>query len=192
MTSYRFARRSFLSWTGAAFGLHTALRSTEAAAQGMTSPGRLLADAAPHRDGSPSVACQGAGTTFTFSEILKPFETANLKGDMIIIDGLNMDVVPGPGVAHTKGTVSMVTGAPTKWFRPTAGDPMAAGPSIDQLLLAKAKSLQGTAFKSLQTLCDDRSDAPQAISMRCITYDVATRPQPGAAGSYENIPSCRR
>jgi Protein of unknown function (DUF1552) len=188
MTSYRFARRSFLSWTGAAFGLHTALRSTEAGAQGMTSPARLLLTQHPTGTVRPAWLPQGAGTTFTFSEILKPFETAGLRGDMIVIDGLNMDLVPGPGQAHTKGSVSMVTGAPTKWFRPTAGDPMAAGPSIDQLLLAKAKGLQGTAFKSLQTLCDDRSDAPLAISMRCLTYDVATRPQTAAAGSYENIP----
>src|SRR5262245_48586321 len=110
MMSYRFARRSFLRWTGAAFGLHTALRTPEAAAQGMTSPVRLLMTQHPTGTVRPAWLPQGTGTAFTFSEILKPFETAGLKNDMIIIDGLNMDVVPGPGIAHTKGSVSMCTG----------------------------------------------------------------------------------
>jgi hypothetical protein len=70
---------------------------------------------------------------------------------------------------------------------------MAAGPSIDQLLLAKSTKLQGTGFKSLQALCDDRIDH-QEISCRCITYSTDTQPQSGIPGAgvtgaaYENIP----
>src|SRR6185369_7973211 len=101
-----------------------------------------------------------------------------------------------PGGGHEKGTVVMATGAPTKWTRTgqtETDDAMAAGPSIDQLLLAKSTKLQGTPFKSLQALCDDRIDH-QEISCRCITYSMDQRPQPGIAGpgvsgaSYENTP----
>jgi len=196
MTPYRFARRSFLQSIGAAAGLYTLLRNAEAAAQGMVSPARLLVVHHPVGTVRTGWLCTGSGANFTFSEILKPFETANLKGDMVIIDGLNMDVIPGPGGGHEKGTVVMVTGAPTKWTRTgqtETDDAMAAGPSIDQLLLAKSTKLQGTGFKSLQALCDDRIDH-QEISCRCITYDVATQPQSGIPGpgvtgaAYENIP----
>ena len=78
----------------------------------------------------------------------------------------------------------MPTGAPTKWTRTgqtEQDDAMAAGPSIDQLLLAKSTKLQGTGFKSLQALCDDRIDH-QEISCRCITYSTDTQPQSGIPG----------
>jgi hypothetical protein len=197
MSRYKFARRSFLQLIGvAAAGLHTMLRNSEAAAQGMVSPSRLLVIHHPVGTVRTGWLPTGSGTNFTFSEILKPFETAMLKSNMVIIDGLDMDSIPGPGGGHEKGTVIMATGAPTKWTRTgqtETDDAMAAGPSIDQLLLSKSTKLQGTAFKSLQALCDDRIDH-QEISCRCITYDVAQRPQPGIPGpgvsgaSYENTP----
>jgi hypothetical protein len=196
MMRYQFARRSFLQSIGAAAGLYTLLRNTEAAAQGMTSPARFLVVHHPVGTIRTGWLCTGSGTNFTFSEILKPFETAMLKGDMVILDGINMESIPGPGGGHEKGTVIMATGAPTKWTRTgqtETDDAMAAGPSIDQLMLAKSTKLQGTSFKSLQALCDDRIDH-QEISCRCITYSMDTRPQPGIAGpgvtgaSYENVP----
>lgn len=196
MMRYKFARRSFLQSVGAAAGLHTLLRNTEAAAQGMTSPARFLMVHHPVGTIRTGWLCTGSGTTFTFSEILQPFEAAMLRCDMVIVDGINMDSTPGPGGGHEKGTVVMATGAPTKWTRTgqtETDDAMAAGPSIDQLLLAKSTKLQGTAIKSLQALCDDRIDH-QEISCRCITYSMDQRPQPGIAGpgvtgaSYENTP----
>ncbi len=196
MISYKLARRSFLQSIGAAAGLHRLLATTEAAAQGMSSPARLLVVHHPVGTVRSGWLCQGSGTTFTLSEILKPFETAMLKNDMVILDGIDMDSTPGPGGGHEKGTVVMATGAPTKWTRTgqtETDDAMAAGPSIDQLLLAKSTKLQGTPFKSLQALCDDRIDH-QEISCRCITYAVEQRPEvgipgPGVSGaSYENTP----
>jgi len=197
MKSYKFARRNFLSWTGAAVGLHTLLRNTEAAAQGMMSPQRLLLIHHPVGTVRPLWLCQGTGANFTFSPLLKPFETAGLRGDMIIIDGLNMDVIPGPGGGHEKGSVLLATASPTKWTRTgqtETDDPMAAGPSVDQLMISKLPTLSDRPFKSLQAICDDRIDH-QEISCRCLTYDLTTQPKPGINGSgavennaYENTP----
>ena len=117
MMRYQFARRSFLQSIGAAAGIYTLLRNTEAAAQGMMSPARFLVVHHPVGTVRTGWLCQGSGTNFTFSEILKPFETAMLKGDMVILDGINMESIPGPGGGHEKGTVIMATGAPTKWTR---------------------------------------------------------------------------
>jgi len=196
MRSYKLARRSFLQAIGGAAGLQAMLRNAEAQDAGAVSPSRFLVVHHPVGTVRTGWLCQGSGTTFTFSEILKPFETAMLKGDMIILDGINMASTPGPGGGHEKGTVVMATGAPTKWTRTgqtETDDAMAAGPSIDQLLLSTSPKLQGTSFKSIQALCDDRIDH-QEISCRCITYDIVQRPQPGIAGagvtgaSYENTP----
>jgi hypothetical protein len=197
MSSYKFARRSFFAWTGAAIGLHTLLRNTEAAAQGMMSPRRLLLTHTPVGTVRPLWLCTGSGTTFTFSPILKPFDDAGLKNDMIIIDGLNMDVIPGPGGGHEKGSVVMSTASPTKWTRTgqtEQDDPMAAGPSVDQLMLSKLPDLSGRPFRSLQAICDDRIDH-QEISCRCFTYDIGTTPRPGInaggvveSNAYENTP----
>jgi Protein of unknown function (DUF1552) len=197
MSSYKFARRNFFAWTGAAIGLHTLLRNTEAAAQGTVSPKRLLLTHTPVGTIRPLWLCTGAGTAFTFSPILKPFEDAGLKNDIIIIDGLNMDVIPGPGGGHEKGSVVMATASPTKWTRTgqtETDDPMAAGPSVDQLMISKLPTLSDRPFKSLQALCDDRIDH-QEISCRCLTYDLLTQPKPGIPGNggvdnaaYENIP----
>jgi len=197
MSSYRFARRNFFAWTGAAIGLHTLLRNTEAAAQAAVNPRRLLLVHTPVGTIRPLWLCAGAGTAFTFSPILKPFEDAGLKDDMVIIDGLNMDVIPGPGGGHEKGSVLVGTASPTKWTRTgqtETDDPMAAGPSVDQLMISKLPELSMRPFKSLQAICDDRIDH-QEISCRCLTYDLATQPKPGINGSgvvennaYENIP----
>jgi len=184
MKSYKLIRRSFLQAIGAAAGLQAMLRNAEAQDAGAVSPSRFLVVHHPVGTVRTGWLCTGSGTNFTFSDILTPFETAMLKGDMVIIDGINMSTTPGPGGGHEKGTVVMATGAPTKWTRTgqtETDDAMAAGPSIDQLLLSKSPKLQGTPFKSLQALCDDRIDH-QEISCRCITYDIVTRPQPGIAG----------
>jgi len=42
MSSYRFARRSFIAGIGGAFGLEVLLRNMECAAAGGTSPARML------------------------------------------------------------------------------------------------------------------------------------------------------
>jgi hypothetical protein len=80
----------------------------------------------------------------------------------------------GPGGGHEKGTVIMMTGAPTRFTRSGQAeqdDPCADAPSMDQVFLAKAPAvLGGRQFKSLQLLSDDRIDF-QEISTRCLSYD---------------------
>ena len=197
MKSYRFSRRSFISATGAAIGLHTLLKNTEAMAQtATTAPKRLLVT--HHGVGTVRYAWTptGTGTTYTTSPILKPLEDAGLRPDMIIVDGLNMDGIAGPGGGHEKGTVVMMTGTPTKGTRTgqtETDDAMAAGPSFDQLMVAMLPELQRP-FPVVYGLCDDRIDF-QEISTRCMSYSMTTRPQAaainnfGGEASYENIPN---
>ena len=113
MTSYKYARRSFIAGTSAAVGLHTILRGMEGQAQAATTaPKRLLVTHHPVGTCRYAWAPTGSGTTYTQSRILKPFEDAGLRDDMIIIDGLNMDGIGGPGGGHEKGTVVHDDGHP--------------------------------------------------------------------------------
>src|SRR4051812_35099073 len=136
MSSYRFARRSFLTGVGAAVGLHTLLRNAEAQAAGSTTgPKRLLVTHHPVGTCRYAWAPTGSGSGYVTSRILQPFEDAGLRGDMMVVDGLDMDGIAGPGGGHEKGTVVMVTGTPTQGTRTgqtQTDDPMAAGPSFDQ------------------------------------------------------------
>lgn len=195
MKSYRFSRRSFIEATGAAVGLHTLLRNAEAQAQGTaTPPKRLLITHHPVGTCRYAWNPSGSGTTYTTSRILKPFEDAMLRSDMIIVDGLTMRTIGGPGGGHEKGTVIMSTGTATRGTRTGQSeqdDPMAAGPSFDQVLLALRPEL-ARPFPSLYALCDDRIDF-QEISTRCMSYAMETRAQPavgwqGGGNSFEHTP----
>ena len=67
MKSYRFARRSFLSAVGGAFALENVLRSMEAAAQGATSPMRLLVANYPVGTVRADFEPKGSGLTYETS-----------------------------------------------------------------------------------------------------------------------------
>jgi len=194
---YRFSRRSFIAGTGAAVGLHALLRSAEALAQGSAArPKRLLVTHHPCGTMRYAWTPTGGGTTYTTSRLLQPFEDAGLRDDMIILDGLNMAVIGGPGGGAEKGTVMMMTGTPTKGTRSgesETDDAMAAGPSFDQLLLSLRPEM-ARVVPSLYGLCDERVDF-QEISTRCLSYSMATRPQmaaiwnaPGGEAPNENVP----
>lgn len=176
--SYRFSRRSFFAATGAAVGLHTLLRNVEAQAQGAARPRRLLVTHHPCGTMPYAWTPTGTGTSYTTSRILQPFEDAGLRPDMIVLDGLNMDTISGPGGGAEKGTVVMMTGTPTKGTRAAeteSDDAMAAGPSVDQLLLAMRPELASRPNPWLYALCDDRVDFGE-ISTRCLSYGMSTRP----------------
>jgi hypothetical protein len=182
MMSYRFARRSFLGLIGGACGLRALLQNIEAHAQGMTAPKRLLVMHHPVGTYRAAWLCQNPGTSFTLSRILQPFEA--LKSDMIVLDGMSI-AQGGPGGGHEKGTVVMMTGAPTKFTRagqPETDDAAADGPSIDQLLLSKSPELQKPAIDSLQVSCDDRIDAEE-LSTRRLSYSLNRVPVSGVQGN---------
>jgi hypothetical protein len=192
MKSYRFARRSFLSAIGGAFALENVLRSMEAAAQGATSPMRLLVANYPVGTVRPDFEPTGSGVTYETSRLLKPFETAELRQDMIVLYGLSNDSIGGPGgKGHQKGMVIMATGAATKYVR--AGelidqDCCAAGPSFDQIFLKRALGLQ-TPKGYLNVICDNRVDYNPETSVQCMSYDYAERPVEAVGGSgQEHIP----
>ncbi|HET9958375.1 MAG TPA: hypothetical protein VFQ61_27960, partial [Polyangiaceae bacterium] len=70
--SYRFARRSFLAGLGGAFGLEILLGNMEAAAEGASSPARLLLTHFPIGTYKQSYLPKGTQTNFTLSPILAP------------------------------------------------------------------------------------------------------------------------
>jgi len=105
MRSYRFSRRAFLAGIGGAVGLELLLRNLEAAAQGTPPPPRFLMTHWPVGTVKYHFRPTGSGTNFTFSRILKPFETAGLREDMIVIWGLNGNTGSGQGGGRgTSGT----------------------------------------------------------------------------------------
>src|SRR5258708_36580651 len=174
------------------------LRGMEAQAQApAAAPKRLLVTHHPVGTLRYAWVPTGAGSTYTQSRILKPFEDAGLRGDMMVLDGLNMDVIGGPGGGHEKGTVVMMTGTPTKGTRSgqtETDDAASAGPSVDQLLLAlRPNDLAKQTFTSLYALCDDRVDFRE-ISTRCMRYSMDKRALSPALNNfggetpYENTP----
>lgn len=182
MSSYRFARRSFLGMIGGACGLRALLENIEAHAQGMPAPRRLLVMHHPVGTYRAAWLPQNPGPSFTLSRILQPFEM--LKSDMVVLDGLSIEQ-SGPGGGHEKGTVVMMTGAPTRYTRagqPEMDDAAADGPSIDQLLLAKSAELRGPSIDSLQVSCDDRIDAEE-LSTRRLSYSTNRVPLNGVQGN---------
>lgn len=195
MSSYRFARRSFLGAVGVgAVGIKTLLNNLEASAQTPpVSPPRLLVGTYPVGTVRPDFEPKGTGTTYTTSRLLKPFEDAGLRQDMVVLYGLSTESIRGPGgIGHQKGMVMMVTGVPTKFTR--AGqfidqDVCADGPSFDQIFRSKVPGLK-TAKGFLNVICDNRVDYNPEISVQCMSYDYATRPveaiEPGTG--RENIP----
>jgi hypothetical protein len=170
---YQTTRRNFLA-SGVGAGLCFWLRGAEAFAQGAGSPKRLLV--IHHAVGTVRSAwtCQGQEQDFTLSPILAPFEP--LKDQLVVLDGIDI-VAPGVGGGHEQGTVTVMTGLRTTELYPGNGgdDPKAAGPSIDQRLLAASKSLQGAPIASLQVSCDDRVDVGE-VSTRRLSYAGAAAP----------------
>ena len=171
MMSYAFKRRSFLGLLGGAFGLRALLQNIEAHAQGMPAPKRLLVMHRPVGSYRAAWLCQGSGADFTLSRMLEPF--AALKAQTIVLDRMDL-TQNGPGGGHEKGTVIMMTGAPTRYTRagqPETDDAAADAPSIDQLLLTKSEALRAPAIDSLQVSCDDRIDAEE-LSTRRLSYST--------------------
>ena len=180
MKSYKFARRSFLTAVGGAFGLHTLLRNMEAAAQGEGAPPRFLMISWPCGTVKYPFTPMGTGTAYTASttrgqpgHIISPFATPTLKPHVHILTGLNMQGLTCPGGgAHEAGTPFATTGASGPGTRRNAGetdDGCAGGPSWDQILLEHAEGLKGSGRGYYNVICDARVDSYET-STRCLSY----------------------
>jgi hypothetical protein len=196
VSSYKFARRSFLRAAGGSAALLAPLlRSIESRAQGMAAPLRLLIIHHPLGAG-PGLTTWRPTATATTTSFTLPLETAPfnatatpLQKYMCMIDGLNL-VTPSGQNTHEGGMVAMMTGVNALGKGSTQQDWAAGGASIDQLLLNSSPMLGGptqtnkTMFGSLQLAADTRSDRDE-IAPRVMSYkapvagsDVLQRRQP--------------
>ena len=196
MSSYKFARRSFLRAAGGSAALLAPmLRSIEARAQGAKAPLRLLIIHHP-LGAAPGLATWRPNASATTTNFTLPMESAPfnatatpLQKYMCMIDGLNV-VTPSGQDTHEGGVVAIMTGMNALGKGSTQQDWAAGGPSIDQLLLAKSPVLGGpsqpnpTMFGSLQLGADVRSDRNE-VAPRVLSYqtpiagsDPLTRRQP--------------
>lgn len=192
MTSYRFARRSFLTGVGGAFGLQILLRNLEAMAQGVTSPPRLLVMHWPVGTLRARYLPTGSGSTFTYSPILKPFEDAGLRSDATILYGLRDFPSAGGGGGHEAGTPLTTTGANCPGTRRNGGeadDACAGGPSFDQVFLKNVPELQRPGAGYLNVICDARVDSLET-STQCLSYGHTRRSIVANTGANinENVP----
>jgi hypothetical protein len=192
MRTYRFARRSFLRGVGGAVGLKVLLRNLEASAAGATSPPRFLMMHWPVGTIKYHFMPGGSGTNFTFSRCLKPFETAGLKNDMIVIWGLNAGSIGGgQGGGHEAGTPRATTGANCPGTRNNGGeqdDAAAGGPSFDQIFLKNVPALKkdgGAGY--VNAICDARVDSLET-STQCLSYGYTTQMIQAARGGTGTPP----
>lgn len=201
MKSYRFARRTFLSALGGAFGFHTLLRNMEAAAQGVATPPRFLMLGWPCGSVKYPFVPTGTGTGYTVSNtfgqpgyILSPFATPELKPHVHILTGFNMSGLQCPGGgAHEAGTPFSTTGASGPGTRQNGGetdDGCAGGPSWDQILLNHCEELKTTGRGYYNVICDSRVDSYET-STRCLSYGYTKQSIQSASGGgmiSENAP----
>jgi hypothetical protein len=191
MTSYRFARRSFLASVGGAFAFEILLNNLEAQAEGATSPARFLLTHFPIGTYRQSFLPKGSQNDFTLSPILAPFES--LKNDMIVIYGLTDEHLQCPGGGgHEAGTPFTTTCASAEGTRANGGehdDGVAGGPSFDQIFLKRVPGLKRPGLGFANTLADARVDSLET-STQCLSYDYQRRQIDAASGGKitENTP----
>lgn len=189
--SYRMARRSFLAGIGGAIGLRILLRNLEAGAQETPPPPRFLMTHWPVGTIRYHFLPTGTGTNYTTSRILKPFEDAGLREDMIVLFGMHMrGMDQGCGGGHESGTPMATTGASVPGTRSNGGeadDGVAGGPSFDQIFLNHVPALQTPGIGYANAICDARVDS-QETSTQCLSYgytkrDIAAARVAGNCGS---------
>jgi hypothetical protein len=175
VSSYAMSRRRFLEGVGAGAVWAALVGKLEAQAGGAGSPKRLLIVQRPVGTVYENWWPTGNGSTFTLSRILTGF--ASNRERMIVFRDLKLPHEGSVGGGHERGTVLMLTGQRTKQLYPGNGgdDPMAEGPSVDQLFQKQSKDLQGTPIASLQLSCDNRADTPE-VSTRHMSYSGARAP----------------
>jgi hypothetical protein len=178
-----------MTGVGAAFGLQILLRNLESLAQGAKSPPRFLLMHWPVGTlRARYLPTGGNGTNYTISPILKPFETAGLRNDMIILYGFSDDESAGGGGGHEAGTPMTTTGANCPGTRRNGGeadDACAGGPSFDQIFLKNVPDLQRPGVGYANSICDARVDSLET-STQCLSYSYTTRSVTANSGGNIN------
>ena len=153
------------------------LLTRHATAQGVTPPKRLLVMYSPNCNqtrywvptgGAYPETGQGVASTYTLNKGNEAF--AAVKDRMTLIDGINVSVKGGD--LHSNGQIMFMTG------KPSGAQNLATVPSIDQLLLNGSPTLATPQFKSLELICDTRSDRND-LHHRIISYGMDSKPKPG-------------
>lgn len=178
MSSYRFARRSFLSAVGGAVGLKVMLQNMEAMAEGTTSPARFLMTHFPVGTLRSRFLPGGSGSSYTASPLGRPFEDAGLRPDMTVFYGFSDNHLRCPGGGgHEAGTPFTTTGCGAPGTRNNAGEPddgVAGGPSFDQIFLKNVPEMKRDGTGYLNAICDARVDSNET-STQCLSYSYTTR-----------------
>jgi Protein of unknown function (DUF1552) len=175
MSRYQLSRRSFLAGVGGTAVWTGLVNKLEAQEQGAPPPKRFLVIQRPVGTVYENWWPTGTGTSFTLSRIQKPF--APLQKQLVVFRDLKLPFDGSVGGGHERGSVLLLTGQRTKELYPGNGgdDPMAEGPSVDQLFLRQSQLLSGAPIGSLQISCDNRADTPE-VSTRNISYSGAKAP----------------
>lgn len=195
MKRFSISRRSFLAGVGGAIGLRMMLDNMVAVAQGAKSPPRFLMTHWPVGTVHYWFKPEGSGRDYTTSRILRPFEEAGLREDMIVLYGMNSDVGAGQGGGHEAGTPMASTGARCPGTRVNGGeedDAAAGGPSFDQIFLKNVPDLHTPGIGYANAICDARVDSLET-STQCLSYGYTTRSIAAARGGSggqltENVP----
>lgn len=168
------------------------LSNLEAAAEGAPSPPRFLLLFWPSGVVKSSFVPATSGFDYEVTPSLKPIIDAGLRNDTIVVFGPG-DRFQSQGGGEESGVVMRTTGVAVPGTRANGGeadDGIAAGPSMEQILLKHVPALSAPGGRGTVSAIGDGRAASQEISVRCLSYDYATRTIEAALGGslVENIP----
>lgn len=175
------SRRRFLAGlTAAGLGAPPLLSvlARRAAAEGGVAPRRLLLIYMPNCNqkrywiptggGLSPETGEGTASAFTLNQGNAAFET--VKEHMTLIDGIDVSVDGGD--LHSNAQIRFITG------KAAGASKLATVPSIDQILINGSPALAQPQFKSLELICDTRSDRND-LHHRILSYGMDAKPRPG-------------
>jgi hypothetical protein len=149
-----------------------------AAAEGGVAPRRLLLIYMPNCNqkrywiptagGSFPETGAGTASVYTLNKGNAAFDT--VKNYMTLIDGIDVSVDGGD--LHSNAQIRFITG------KAAGASKLATAPSIDQILVNGSSALAQPQFKSLELICDTRSDRND-LHHRILSYGMDAKPRPG-------------
>jgi Protein of unknown function (DUF1552) len=172
--SFRLSRRALLRGAGSvAIGLpFLEVMTPKNAKAAAAAPIRLFTHFTENGVVHPTWYPSGDETNFTLNKVHKPFETAGMKGNLIILDGLTITQTGNQGSAHMRAKTSNLTAWPNK-----GGNGRSEGQSIDQ---AVADKIQGPSrLRSIEA----------GVFVRGNFRDAIFHSKPGQAALTEDDPT---